>query len=252
MLPFSNQRRYSQDDSGEIDPESNQLIPTRKRRHRVRVQGRLAVVRSVSTVNLRPAASVPPALPSPVGTSGTTTPATPKFESGVAGSTVAPVRRRRSFDDGSSGTEEEDDVKETAVRDRQFRGYGIGGAGNISELKSLFAVFARPADGVLHPQDGRLRFTDRRNLALRYRSFPYSTPPGHQTNPIKGHGASEICLGEQGIARARESMRNDLNQTLLRITPNGDRCSCSIAFWMDTARHNLAFWGAAKIISIEN
>ncbi|WYZ33817.1 hypothetical protein EsH8_I_000093 [Colletotrichum jinshuiense] len=138
MLPFSNQRRYSQDDSGEIDPESNQLIPTRKRRHRVRVQGRLAVVRSVSTVNLRPAASVPPALPSPVGTSGTTTPATPKFESGVAGSTVAPVRRRRSFDDGSSGTEEEDDVKETAVRDRQFRGYGIGGAGNIRRPTEVY------------------------------------------------------------------------------------------------------------------
>ncbi|GKT56118.1 UDP-glucuronosyl/UDP-glucosyltransferase [Colletotrichum tofieldiae] len=131
MLPFSNQRRHSQDHAGEPDPESSQLIPTRKRRHRVRVQGRLAVVRSVSTVNLRPAASVAPTLPSPVAASGTTTLATPKFESGVAGSTGTPVRRRKSLDEASSDTEE-DDAKETAVRDRQFRGYGIGGAGNIS------------------------------------------------------------------------------------------------------------------------
>ncbi|GKT82211.1 UDP-glucuronosyl/UDP-glucosyltransferase [Colletotrichum tofieldiae] len=121
MLPFSNQRRHSQDHAGEPDPESSQLIPTRKRRHRVRVQGRLAVVRSVSTVNLRPAASVAPTLPSPVAASGTTTPATPKFESGVAGSTGTPVRRRKSLDEASSDTEE-DDAKETAVRDRQFRG----------------------------------------------------------------------------------------------------------------------------------
>lgn len=133
MLPFSNQRRYSQDDAGEPDPESDQLIPTKKRRHRVRVQGRLAVVRSVSTVNLRPTPSVAPELPSPVVGNGSGGPASAKFESGVAGSTVAPVRRRKSLDDASSYTEE-DDVKETAVRDRQFRGYGIGGAGNIRKF----------------------------------------------------------------------------------------------------------------------
>ncbi|KZL78314.1 udp-glucuronosyl udp-glucosyltransferase [Colletotrichum incanum] len=137
MLPFSNQRRHSQDNAGETDPESNQLIPTRKRRHRVRVQGRLAVVRSVSTVNLRPAASVAPTLPSPVAASGTTTPATPKFESGVAGSTGTPVRRRKSLDEASSDTDE-DDAKETAVRDRQFRGYGIGGAGNIRRPTEVY------------------------------------------------------------------------------------------------------------------
>ncbi|WDK13038.1 UDP-glucuronosyl/UDP-glucosyltransferase [Colletotrichum graminicola] len=143
MLPFSNQRRHSQDDAGEPDPEADQLIPTRKRRHRVRVQGRLAVVRSVSIANLRPAASVAPALPSPVvaAASATTTPATtPRFESGVAGSTDAsPLRRRKSLDDASSDcTDEEDDAKETAVRDRQFRGYGIGGAGNIRRPTEVY------------------------------------------------------------------------------------------------------------------
>ncbi|OLN85844.1 hypothetical protein CCHL11_09918 [Colletotrichum chlorophyti] len=137
MSPLSNQRRHSQDETRQTDPETNQLIPTRKRRHRVRVQGRLAVVRSVSTANLRPAASVPPVLPSPVDTSGTTTPATPKFESGVAGVTVAPVRRRKSLDDASNNTEEED-VTETVVRDRQFRGYGIGGAGNIRRPTEVY------------------------------------------------------------------------------------------------------------------
>ncbi|KAI8281468.1 hypothetical protein K4K56_011788 [Colletotrichum sp. SAR 10_98] len=139
MISLQNQFRHSQDDMAEMDPETNQLLPARKRQqHRVRVQGRLAVVRSVSTVNLRPAASV---LPSPVAAGGTT-PTTPRFESGVAGSTVPPVnvRRRRSLDDASSDTEEEHDVKETAVRDRQFRGYGIGGAGNIRRPTEVYGA----------------------------------------------------------------------------------------------------------------
>ncbi|KAF6838801.1 hypothetical protein CMUS01_04499 [Colletotrichum musicola] len=136
MITLPNQRRHSQDDAGETETETNHLIPARKRKHRVRVQGRLAVVRSVSTVNLRPAASTPP---SPVVAGGTTTPVTPRFESGVAGSTVPPARRRRSADDASSDSgEEEHDVKETAVRDRQFRGYGIGGAGNIRRPTEVY------------------------------------------------------------------------------------------------------------------
>ncbi|KAK2043393.1 hypothetical protein LZ31DRAFT_555135 [Colletotrichum somersetense] len=147
MPPLSTQRCHPQDDAGEPDPEADQLIPTRKRRHRVRVQGRLAVVRSVSTANLRPAASVAPALPSPVATaaaaaaSGTATPATPRFESGVTGSSSAgmmPPRRRKSFDDASSDCTDEDDARETAVRDRQFRGYGIGGAGNIRRPTEVY------------------------------------------------------------------------------------------------------------------
>ncbi|KAK6206652.1 UDP-glucuronosyl/UDP-glucosyltransferase [Colletotrichum tabaci] len=173
MLSFSGQRRHSHDDhddsdAGPIDPEStesNQLIPARKRRHRVRVQGRLAVVRSVSTANLRPAvSSVGPALPSPVAAAvgGTATPAAPpKFESGVAGSAAAPARGRgmtmrsrergrgrgRSVDDASSdaGEEDDDDARETAVRDRQFRGYGIGGAGNIRRPTEVYGATSKPS-----------------------------------------------------------------------------------------------------------
>ncbi|TQN67811.1 hypothetical protein CSHISOI_07660 [Colletotrichum shisoi] len=184
MLSFSGQGCHSYDsyddddndnnDAGAIDPEStesNQLIPARKRRHRVRVQGRLAVVRSVSTANLRPAvSSVAPALPlpSPVAAAvgGTATPAAapPKFESGVAGSAaaVAPARGRgmtvrgrgrrtrrgRSVDDASSDAgeeEEDDDARETAVRDRQFRGYGIGGAGNIRRPTEVYGATSKPS-----------------------------------------------------------------------------------------------------------
>ncbi|KAK1966418.1 hypothetical protein LY78DRAFT_669748 [Colletotrichum sublineola] len=153
MLPFSNQRRHSQDDAGEPDPEADHLIPARKRRHRVRVQGRLAVVRSVSTANLRPATSVAPALPPPIAAAassgGTTTsaPATPRFESGVAGSTGMPLRRRKSLDDASSDCTEYDDAKETAVRDRQFRGYGIGGAGNIRRPTEVYGSTKSSSSG---------------------------------------------------------------------------------------------------------
>jgi hypothetical protein len=47
------------------------------------------------------------------------------------------------MDDGSGSDMGEDEVRETAVRDRQFRGYGIGGAGNIREFFSrLHGVLA--------------------------------------------------------------------------------------------------------------
>jgi len=54
---------------------------------------------------------------------------TPRFETGVGGST------RRSVEESS----EEDEERDVAVRDRQLRGYGIGGVGNISKLP-LFRV----------------------------------------------------------------------------------------------------------------
>ncbi|KAL0940094.1 uncharacterized protein CTRU02_206704 [Colletotrichum truncatum] len=129
MVAFPIHARHSQNSAGELESEANQLLPAPQRRHRVRVQGRLAVVRSVSTVNLRPS---PSALTSPSGTSRsrTTAPTGPRFESGVAGSTVPPVRRR-SLDDLGNEREQEFDVNETVVRDCQLRGYGIGGAGNI-------------------------------------------------------------------------------------------------------------------------
>ncbi|UQC81532.1 uncharacterized protein CLUP02_07018 [Colletotrichum lupini] len=164
MLPFSNQHRYSQDDAGEPDPESDQLIPTKKRRHRVRVQGRLAVVRSVSTANLRPTPSVAPELPSPVVGNGSGGPASAKFESGVAGSTVAPVRRRKSLDNASSDTEE-DDAKETAG-DRP---------------KST----VQPSQA-RHPLDS-----------------PYFLHPDHQTIQTRGTGASRTCSPGQAIAKEK-------------------------------------------------
>ncbi|GJC91226.1 UDP-glucuronosyl UDP-glucosyltransferase [Colletotrichum higginsianum] len=208
MLSFSGQRRHSHDDDGNdagpIDPEStesNQLIPARKRRHRVRVQGRLAVVRSVSAANLRPAvSSVAPALPSPVAAAvgGTATPAAPpKFESGVAGSAAAPARGRgmtmrsrergrgrgRSVDDASSDAgEDDDDARETAVRDRQFRGYGIGGAGNIRRPTEVYGATSKPS-----------------SLSSRFSLF---NPSG--SVPVSGSGSGSAAETDRGQWSFRE------------------------------------------------
>ncbi|KAI1082565.1 hypothetical protein F5B20DRAFT_531755 [Whalleya microplaca] len=126
-------RRYSDDDSGraiplaDLDPETSHLLPRKRRQHRVRIQGKLALVRSVSVVNLRQSAnaSSPPPLPD-----------------------CAVGRRRPRSSDESRGGED----GEFEERDTQFRGYGIGGAGNIrrptevmgasrtsSSLSSLFS-----------------------------------------------------------------------------------------------------------------
>jgi hypothetical protein len=142
---------YSSDTGIELralDPETSRLLPppaaARRKRHHVRVQGKLAVVRSVSTVNLRAAAttgSIPPV---------------PRYESAVGSVVGAPHRRgkgrarasvqRRSLDETARGvaqdsetdteTDEEDveeERREVKKRDGQLRGYGIGGAGNIRE-----------------------------------------------------------------------------------------------------------------------
>ncbi|KAB5533441.1 hypothetical protein GE09DRAFT_1250695 [Coniochaeta sp. 2T2.1] len=120
--------------------------------HHVRVQGRLALVRSVSTVSVRRRGSP--------GASGRTSgdssvppvPPVARYESAV-GSAVGVAagsgrktgrrtgrRRRRSLDlgeryrEGKSESESEEDERrrrETVSRDMQLRGYGIGGAGNI-------------------------------------------------------------------------------------------------------------------------
>ncbi len=122
---------------GELDPDTSRLIPIRPKRHHVRVQGKLVVVRSVSTAILRPTVSGSPSRDRPV--SIVAGPVTGRYESAV-GSTTAPRSskrrsRRRSLDDGAaeegSETETEEEVRETGIRDRQWRGYGIGGAGNI-------------------------------------------------------------------------------------------------------------------------
>ncbi|KAI3339319.1 hypothetical protein F4824DRAFT_498586 [Ustulina deusta] len=105
-----------------LDAETNHLLPRRQRPLRVRIQGRLAIVRTVSVANLRPARTG-----APTARADTT-------REYVRGS---PMRRRGS-DDGSEVEEEEeedddddDDDDDVVEGDAQFRGYGIGGAGNI-------------------------------------------------------------------------------------------------------------------------
>ncbi|KAK5651847.1 hypothetical protein OQA88_11616 [Cercophora sp. LCS_1] len=117
-----------------LDPDTSRLIPARKRRHHVRVQGKLVVVRSMSTANLRsgPSSPRPPMPASPVagvaerrmsnlsgGSGGSNTKG--KLEEAVGSGR----NRRRSLD------EMDEEVREVVRRDRQLRGYGIGGAGNI-------------------------------------------------------------------------------------------------------------------------
>ncbi|KAK4442071.1 hypothetical protein QBC34DRAFT_499930 [Podospora aff. communis PSN243] len=133
-----------------LDPDTSRLLPTRltKKRHHVRVQGKLVVVRSISSAaNLKPIpGGSAPASPLPVGVlAPLVTPGGPasggeeRRESLVGrgrGSPLGRVSRRRSLDDVSAGLgesegETEEEVREVVVRDRQLRGYGIGGAGNI-------------------------------------------------------------------------------------------------------------------------
>lgn len=110
ILPLPKPVYRSKDDSDipldTLDPETSQLIPTKKRTHRVWVQGKLAAVRSISTTRSKSSKS--------------------RHDQGVSGS-----RRRRSIDDVANMDYEEE--KETALRAKQLRGYGIGGVGNIRE-----------------------------------------------------------------------------------------------------------------------
>lgn len=142
------------------DPDAGRLLapPTTKRkRHQVRIQGRLVLVRSVSAVNLAPTATSPTSTDTPPLPTATT-----RHDPGV-GQVVSKQRRRRpqstmptarrksytprgdtelvwddagAQHDGAVDTADEsteEDEQETALRDRQRRGYGIGGAGNIRE-----------------------------------------------------------------------------------------------------------------------
>ncbi|KAM7218045.1 hypothetical protein V8F06_006580 [Rhypophila decipiens] len=163
---------------GEIDPETSRLVPAQQKRHHVRIQGKLVLVRSVSTANLRsnglpggPSATMiaankriatmpmttsldassktSPGLGASLGSGGSSSGGSsnnllsPRHDPGVGASTARLNRRisRRQSYDGSAMSAADDDnddeakteaeVRETIVRDRQLRGYGIGGAGNI-------------------------------------------------------------------------------------------------------------------------
>ncbi|KAL6866393.1 hypothetical protein ACO1O0_002501 [Amphichorda felina] len=108
VLPFPKPAYRSRDDADipldTLDHDTSQLIPTKKRTHRVWVQGQLVDVRTVSTT--------------------TRSKSTSGYDRGVSGS-----RRRRSLDDTANFDHEED--RETVLRTKQLRGYGIGGVGNI-------------------------------------------------------------------------------------------------------------------------
>ncbi|KAI0845358.1 hypothetical protein F5Y00DRAFT_169669 [Daldinia vernicosa] len=113
LLP-NRERRSGEGDRAislsDLDPETSRLLPAKERpQHCVRVQGRLAPVRSVSVANLR-------------STSQT------RFDTAVSGTpTPTRPRRRRSSDD----LDKNETGSEIRERDSQLRGYGIGGRGNI-------------------------------------------------------------------------------------------------------------------------
>ncbi|KAJ2904994.1 hypothetical protein MKZ38_006650 [Zalerion maritima] len=190
------------DELGDLDPETSRLLPTPtndttgsvspRLGHHVMVQGRLAVVQSVSVAGLRvpsasphqhspsshsPHSTHPHSYPqpspgppagggsfagasrrgsivgaSPGSVSGSSLVQSPRgFENGVGGTVrrqhrvgrggavvVGPRRRETTGDyfinDASGGRDGSPDGEESRrgrERDRQFRGYGIGGAGNI-------------------------------------------------------------------------------------------------------------------------
>ncbi|XDG04789.1 hypothetical protein ABKA04_004404 [Annulohypoxylon sp. FPYF3050] len=92
----------------DLDPETSRLLPEKRRQHRVRIQGRLAPVRSVSVANLR--------APSPRDTTNR------GLDNAVGG---ALPRRRRSEDDGGvrdGGGDVSEEEVEVGERDTQLRG----------------------------------------------------------------------------------------------------------------------------------
>lgn len=154
ILPNQAPRRCGSDtdlsiELAPVDPDTSRLLPVRRKRHHVRIQGKLVVVRSVSTANLRPSPSSP-RLPSPTPLPGSASPTGDRqvstagggriYESAVGSAVTPRTRRRRSLDDGAvdgeSEAETEEEAREVVIRDRQLRGYGIGGAGNIREHAS--------------------------------------------------------------------------------------------------------------------
>lgn len=119
ILPLPKKAYRSLDDSdipmSLLDPDTSQLLPTRRRRHQVWVQGKLAEVKSVSTANLRSPTAASP---------GQLAPGTPTFD-GVAARPRS-ADDKEPVDDGACSEE-----PEVVIQHSQLRGYGIGGAGNI-------------------------------------------------------------------------------------------------------------------------
>ncbi|KAI4859505.1 hypothetical protein F4820DRAFT_439512 [Hypoxylon rubiginosum] len=135
----------------ELDPETSRLLPPQRKKrgkHHVRIQGKLAPVRSVSVVNLR-SKSADRRGSSSLRDDTATAAAAARFDTGVGGTTAVPRRRRRSEDgggdgdgDGDTGSDETDE-EEVRERDTQLRGYGIGGAGNIRRATDVIGTSSR-------------------------------------------------------------------------------------------------------------
>lgn len=133
------------------DPEMNRLLPRRQRRHRVRIQGQLAIVHTVSVANLRQQAKV-----------GTPT---SQVDTHRGETRTSPIGLWGSHD-GSEGSDDDEDGF-VAERDAQFRGYGIGGAGNIrrptdvmgappSASPSLLSLIHTPASAPAPPSNATM------------------------------------------------------------------------------------------------
>ncbi|KAI1294454.1 hypothetical protein F5Y03DRAFT_315652 [Xylaria venustula] len=85
-----------------LDPETDQFLHRQHRPRRVRIQGRLANVRTVSVANIGQAKNCTPIAPTDV-----------------------------NCEYSESENEGQGDDNDAVEGDAQFRGYGIGGAGNI-------------------------------------------------------------------------------------------------------------------------
>ncbi|KAI1135505.1 hypothetical protein F5Y05DRAFT_394705 [Hypoxylon sp. FL0543] len=109
----------------DLDPDTSRLLPRKRQQHHVRIQGRLAPVRSVSVANLRSLSCSP----SPNDRKG--------LDSAVGGTMP---RRRRSWDDNMRDVGAGCNVGES---DTQLRGYGIGGRGNIRRPTDVIGAQAR-------------------------------------------------------------------------------------------------------------
>lgn len=120
---------------GEIDPETSRLLqppPARQHlQHHVRVQGKLALVKSISTADLR---SDNTRVPTPPFSAAIPSPRFPPRYEFAVGSVPVVAPNDTNHTDEHNVKSEPEDAREVVARDKQLRGYGIGGAGNIRKL----------------------------------------------------------------------------------------------------------------------
>ncbi|KAI0517753.1 hypothetical protein F5B22DRAFT_97612 [Xylaria bambusicola] len=141
--------------------EASRPLPRRQRARRVRIQGRLAVVQTVSVTKSRQVKN---------GTSITRTDVHCKYVR------VIQKRRKTSYDGGNIEEYDHDDGY-TVEDDRQFRGYGIGGAGNIRRPTDIIGTSSRSTTSAMNTKLSKLKLRMSRLLhSLRgYRKSKGST-----------------------------------------------------------------------------